>query len=164
MTSFVAIDFETANRAKESACAVGLVRVENLQIVQKAYYLICPPQSHFEFTHIHGIRWTDVAAQPTFGDLWSELHPLIAGTDFIAAHNAGFDRAVLHACCNSYSIPRPAQDFICTVQLARRTWSLYPTKLPDVCRYLGLQLDHHYALSDAEACAQIVIAATQPIV
>jgi DNA polymerase-3 subunit epsilon len=36
---------------------------------------------------------------------------------------------------------------------------LYPTKLPDVCRHLRLDLDHHNALSDAEAYAQIVISA-----
>ena len=42
---------------------------------------------------------------------------------------------------------------------ARRVWGVRPTKLPDVCRYLGLSLTHHDALSDAEAAAQIVIAA-----
>jgi DNA polymerase-3 subunit epsilon len=31
--------------------------------------------------------------------------------------------------------------------------------LPDVCSYLGLPLRHHDPASDAEACAQIVIAA-----
>jgi len=31
--------------------------------------------------------------------------------------------------------------------------------LPDVCRHLGLPLQHHNALSDAEACANIVLAA-----
>jgi DNA polymerase-3 subunit epsilon len=45
------------------------------------------------------------------------------------------------------------------MRLARRVWSLYPTKLPDVCRHLRLKLNHHDALSDAEACARIVIAA-----
>ena len=37
--------------------------------------------------------------------------------------------------------------------------SVRPTKLPDVCNYLGIDLRHHQADSDAEACAQIVIAA-----
>jgi DNA polymerase III epsilon subunit-like protein len=36
-----------------------------------------------------------------------------------------------------------------------------PTKLPDACRQLGIQLNHHDALSDAEAWAQIVISAAQ---
>jgi DNA polymerase-3 subunit epsilon len=45
------------------------------------------------------------------------------------------------------------------VKLARQTWRLYPTKLPNVCNYLGIPLDHHNAASDAEACARIVLAA-----
>jgi DNA polymerase III subunit epsilon len=48
---------------------------------------------------------------------------------------------------------------LCTVQLARKTWQLHPTKLPNVCDYLNIPLEHHQALSDAEACARIVIAA-----
>jgi DNA polymerase-3 subunit epsilon len=44
--------------------------------------------------------------------------------------------------------------------LARKKWKLYPTKLPDVCRYLDIPLNHHEALSDAMACAKIVIAAS----
>jgi len=45
------------------------------------------------------------------------------------------------------------------VRLARKKWRLRPARLPDVCDYLGLSLQHHYALSDAEACARIVLAA-----
>jgi DNA polymerase-3 subunit epsilon len=45
------------------------------------------------------------------------------------------------------------------VRLARSTWSIYPTKLPNVCSHLNIELNHHEALSDALACAQIVIAA-----
>ncbi len=161
MSTFVAIDFETANRSRESACSIGMVRVEQGQIVQREHYLIRPHQPEFEFTYIHGIRWKDVAKEPTFGERWPEIEVVLKGTEFIAAHNASFDRGVLNACCDIYGIQRPQQDFLCTVQLARKTWKLHPTKLPNVCEYLGLELKHHHALSDAEACAQIVIAATQ---
>jgi DNA polymerase-3 subunit epsilon len=51
------------------------------------------------------------------------------------------------------------QPYFCTVQLARQNWNIRPTKLPDVCRHLNLSLNHHDALSDAEACANIVLAA-----
>jgi DNA polymerase III subunit epsilon len=161
MSTFVAIDFETANRSRESACSIGMVRVEKGQIVQREHYLIRPHQPEFEFTYIHGICWKDVAKEPTFGERWPEIEAVLKGTEFIAAHNAAFDRGVLNACCDIYGIQRPQQDFLCTVQLARKTWKLHPTKLPNVCDYLGLELNHHHALSDAEACAQIVIAATQ---
>jgi DNA polymerase-3 subunit epsilon len=53
----------------------------------------------------------------------------------------------------------PGLPFVDTVQVARQKWSVYPTKLPDVCRHLKLELNHHEAGSDAEACARIVIAA-----
>jgi DNA polymerase III subunit epsilon len=161
MSTFVAIDFETADNERDSACAVGLVRVEDNQIVQRVHYLIRPPRQQFRFTHIHGIRWQDVATQPCFGELWHDIDRLIGDADFLAAHNAPFDQGVLHACCEAHGITRPQQHFICTVQLARKTWKIYPTKLPNVCDYLGIALDHHQALSDAEACARIVIAAHQ---
>lgn len=161
MTAFVALDFETADNGRDSACSVGLIRVENNQIVQRVYYLIRPPRREFRYTYIHGILWSDVADQPTFAELWTDIGDIIQDAEFLAAHNAAFDRGVLYACCDRHSIPRPPHSFICTVQLARKTWNIRPTKLPDVCNYLGIPLDHHHALSDAEACAQIVIAASQ---
>ena len=159
MKTFVALDFETADQGRDSACAIGLVRVENDQIIDRAHYLIRPPRRRIMFTHIHGIRWRDVADQPQFGELWQRIHPFLKEVDFIAAHNASFDREVLYTCCDVHGITRPSPPFICTVQLARKTWNLYPTKLPNVCQYLGITLQHHQALSDAEACARIVIAA-----
>ena len=60
------------------------------------------------------------------------------------------------------ALPMTGLPFLCTVKLARATWNLYPTKLPDVCRHLGLDLDHHDAASDANACARIVVAAGLP--
>lgn len=159
MTTFVALDFETADHGRDSACSVGLIRVEDYQIVQRVHYFIRPPRSTFRFTHIHGIRWQDVAEQPCFGELWNFIHPILADAEFIAAHNAPFDQGVLYACCDAYGIPHPPQPFVCTVQLARKTWNIHPTKLPNVCEYLGIELNHHQALSDAEACARIVISA-----
>lgn len=159
MKTFVAIDFETANRRRESACSIGIIRVENLQIVQKEHYFIRPVQPEFEFTSIHGICWSDVAQEPTFGELWPRIEDLFRGAEVIAAHNAAFDKGVLYACCDAYRIERPPHRFLCTVQLSRKTWKLHPTGLPNVCSYLNIPLQHHQALSDAEACAQIVIAA-----
>ena len=133
--------------------------MEKNKIVHKAAHLIRPPSRQFMFTYIHGISWNDVAAQPTFGDIWSEISEYFEGVDFIAAHNASFDSGVLRACCARYEIEIPAVPFTCTVQVARNTWDIYPTKLPDVCKYLDIKLNHHDALSDALACAHIVMAA-----
>jgi DNA polymerase III subunit epsilon len=159
MSSFLAIDFETANQSRDSACSLGLVRVEKSKIVHKAVHLIRPPSSDFMFTYIHGISWRDVASQPTFKDIWKDISPLFKGVEFLAAHNASFDASVLRACCQRYRIAAPDLPFTCTVNLARSLWGVYPTKLPDVCRHLKIKLNHHEALSDALACAQIIMAA-----
>lgn len=158
MSTFVALDFETADYGRDSACSIGAVRVEGRTIVAREHRLIRPPRSRFVFTSIHGIAWSDVVRQPTFPDVWGAIAPLFAGADFFVAHNAVFDRSVLNACCQKGGILPPKVRFECTMRLARQHWNVYPTKLPDVCRYLGVQLVHHHALSDAEACAQIMLA------
>ena len=158
---FVAVDFETADRFRDSACAVGMVRVESGKIVHKEHRLIKPPRKYFEFTFIHGITWDMVASEPDFQDVWPSLKNILTGIDFLAAHNSSFDRSVLHACCEKSNIKPPSIPFQCTVKLARKKWGIYPTKLPNVCSYLDIPLNHHEALSDAEACAKIVIAASQ---
>ncbi|MBM4320481.1 MAG: 3'-5' exonuclease [Deltaproteobacteria bacterium] len=160
---FVAIDFETADEGRDSACAVALVRVEQGRIVERTTRLICPPRRTFLFSYIHGITWQKVAGEPPFAEVWPSLVPLLEGAQFLAAHNAGFDRAVLQSCCQRAGLTPPRLPFECTVQLARRTWSLRPTKLPDVCHFLGIPLQHHDAASDAEACARIVVAAAEAL-
>ena len=159
MSSFVAIDFETANHSRDSACAVGVATVRRGRIEVARSFLIRPPSSHFVFTGIHGLGWEDVRDAPTFGELWPTLRGWIDNAEFIAAHNAPFDNSILHACCATYGIRVPRAPFTCTVQLARSQWEIYPTRLPDVCRRLRIPLRHHDAGSDAEACAHIVLTA-----
>lgn len=161
MNAFTAIDFETATYGGVSACALGLVRVENGAIVSRDYFKIRPPSREFRFTHIHGLTWADVEPEPDFGALWPRMSAFFTGVDFIAAHNSGFDAGVLAACCAHYGLPFPRRPFVCTVRLARQMWELRPTRLPDVCRYLSIPLRHHAADSDSEACAKIVIAAQE---
>lgn len=156
---FVALDFETADYGQDSACSLALVRVENQAIVHREHRLIRPPRQTFIFSYIHGITWPQVASEPTFGELWPRLQGVLDGARFIAAHNASFDANVLRACCDCAELPPPELPFLCTVKLARKTWGIRPTKLPNVCHHLGLSLNHHDALSDAEACANIVLAA-----
>lgn len=159
MTTFASIDFETANYSRASACAVGIVIVSEGDIVQKIHRLIRPPESSFTFTYIHGLSWEDVKHEASFDEVWPEIKNKLKDIDFLAAHNAPFDKGVLNACCSTYSLTNITKPFVCTVKIARSHWDIYPTKLPNVCRYLDIDLNHHEALSDAEACARIVIAA-----
>ena len=156
--NFLAIDFETANYSRDSACSIGIVRVEKNKIVHKAVHLIRPPSRDFIFTYIHGITWNDVKSAPTFKEVWKNIKSYFEGIDFLAAHNAGFDSGVLKACCSTHGIIPPDTPFKCSMALARKIWNLRPTKLSDVCNHLAIELNHHEALSDAHACAQIIMA------
>ncbi len=157
MTAFAAIDFETADRRPDSACAVGAVLVRQGRIAGRYQQLIRPPRRSFEFTYVHGLTWADVRDSPAFGDMWPDLRKFLDAAGFLVAHNAGFDRSVLEACCAAANVAPPELAFRCTVQMARRSWNLPSASLPAVCRHLGIPLNHHDALSDAEACARIAI-------
>lgn len=158
--NFVAIDFETADYGADSACAIGLVKVRGNRVVAKHAALIRPPRRSFVFTYLHGIRWGDVKAAPHFGDIWPALETHLDGADFVLAHNASFDRGVLETCCAVHGLAAPEIPYVCTVKLARAIWNIRPTRLPNVCRYLNIDLrNHHDAVADALACARIGLAA-----
>ena len=157
--TFAAIDFETANTSRDSACAVGVAVVRDGRLAELRRSLIRPPTRQFTFTSIHGLTWRDVHRKQTFGAIWRDLRNLVSQAEFLCAHNASFDRSVLRACCLHHRLSPPRQPFLCTVRLARSQWGIYPTKLSDVCRTLGIPLNHHEAGSDAQACAQIVLRA-----
>ncbi len=161
MSSFLAIDFETASYSRDSACAVGMVLVKNGRITVEETLLICPPNRQFNFTHIHGLTWEDVRDQPTFDELWSTIEGFIMRAEYLVAHNASFDQGVLRSCCETYGIVQPHRPFVCTMRLARSQWNIYPTKLNNVCDHFGIALNHHNATSDARACAEIVLRAQE---
>ncbi len=158
---FAAIDFETANHDRPSACAVGLVVVEGARVVDRLYELIRPPTRHFYFSYLHEITWEDVEHAPSFAEVWPDLGRVIRSVDFLAAHRAPFDRSMILSCCHAYGLAYPEKPFVCTVRVARQVWGIYPTTLVDVCARLGIPLRPHQADSDAEACARIVIKAAR---
>lgn len=155
----LALDFETANQSSASACQIGVVRIEDWRIVDSRAWLIRPPEDDFVFTYIHGLSWEDVHDQPNWAGLWPELAPWFAGVDFLAAHNAPFDRGVLRGTAAHHRLDAPETPFLDTVSVARKVWKIFPTKLNLVCERLGIPLNHHEALSDAKACAEILIRA-----
>ncbi|AOY70686.1 exonuclease domain-containing protein [Paenarthrobacter ureafaciens] len=158
---FTAIDFETANGFRGSPCSVGLSKVRNGVVVEEASWLMRPPENHdhFEYhnTRIHGIRAEDVAGMPRFGELFPEIGAFI-GDDILAAHNAAFDLGVIRSGLEVSGLPGPAYEYVCTVMLSRRCYSLVSNSLPYAAEEAGVPLvNHHDATEDARACAGILI-------
>ncbi|SIT71432.1 exonuclease domain-containing protein [Microbacterium sp. RU33B] len=162
---FTAIDFETANSSSASACAVGLARVRDGEIVARAGWLIQPPPGHDRFfelnTRIHGLREEDVAGAKGWTAQLPELVSFI-GDDVLAAHNAGFDMTVIRRACEATGDVWPLNDYICSLQISRKTYELDSYRLPSVAAAAGfLDFPHHDAAADALACAHILIDAAR---
>ena len=158
---FTAIDFETANGFRGSPCAVGLTKVRGGVVVGEASWLMRPPEHHDRFDHhnvrIHGIRPEQVAGLPRFGELFPEIGAFIGG-DVLAAHNAAFDLGVIRSGLEVSGLAGPAYDYVCTVMLSRRCYSLVSNSLPYAAKEAGVPLvNHHDAAEDARACAGILI-------
>ncbi|WP_423181716.1 exonuclease domain-containing protein [Arthrobacter sp. NyZ413] len=158
---FTAIDFETANGFRGSPCSVGLTKVRGGVVVEEASWLMRPPENHdhFDFhnTRIHGIRAEDVADAPRFAEVFPEIGAFI-GEDILAAHNAAFDLGVIRSGLEVSGLPGPAYEYVCTVMLSRRCYSLVSNSLPYAAEEAGVPLvNHHDATEDARACAGILV-------
>lgn len=161
MNIFCAIDFETADAQRDSACAIGLARAEDGQIVYRDAALIRPPRGMSPACQaVHGLTWDRVKDAPPFAEVWAKMAPVLNGATRLVAHNVPFDKSVLEACCRVAKLDAPRQQWVCTLALARKKWPKpYTNKLPDVCHRLGITFsNHHDAGADAEAAARIMIA------
>ena len=162
---FTAIDFETANGFRGSACSVGLIRVRDSRVVARDYWVMRPPEGfdHFDARNvqIHGIHPEDVADAPRFAETYPRLKDFV-GEDVLLAHNAAFDVGVIKAGLQASGVAGEAVVYGCTVKLARKTYELASYSLPFAAAEAGFDLtSHHDALADAEACAHIAIDAAR---
>ena len=158
MLNFASIDFETANYHRSSVCSVGIVIVENGKITEKIYSLIRPQPNFYcsWATDIHGLSYYDTINESEFPDVWDKIKSKISGLPLVA-HNSPFDEGCLKAVHELYGVSYPDYQFYCTCRAARRAFpKLENHQLHTVAAHVGYDLNnHHHALADAEACAEI---------
>lgn len=158
--NFVAMDFETANAQRHSACSIALVVVQDSQIVGRYYSLIQPEVPfHPRNIDVHGIRPEMVKNSPKFPEVWREIHSFFQKDRLIVAHNAPFDNGVLKSCLEYYQLEPAHFLSLCTVRSSRKLFPQFENhRLNTVCTNLGIPLlNHHDALEDSLACAGIVL-------
>ena len=157
---FIAIDFETANHLRSSACSIGIAVVKNSEIVETRSFYIKPTPNYYApiNSRIHGITERQTDSAPSFLELWnSELSRYFKDTD-IVAHNAPFEKSVLNALSNVYDIDIPTDRIYCSLKMSRQRLDLLNYQLDNVCNSLGILFsNHHDAKADAIGCAEIVL-------
>ncbi|MBS1642777.1 MAG: 3'-5' exoribonuclease [Bacteroidetes bacterium] len=150
LSSYTAIDFETAQGKRWSICQVGLVRVENIVITEQLSILVQPPNNYYwnNFSNIHGITPEQTANAPTFNNIWHLIEPFITNQNVVAHNGFAFDFHCLNQVLEYYNIPSP--EFI-----GHCTYKIFGDDLASLCRHYKINLNHHDALSDAKAYAEL---------
>jgi len=149
-TTFTAIDFETAHGKRWSICQVGLVRFENGNIKEQLSVLVQPPNNFYRdyCIDIHGITPEQTANAPTFDKVWQQIEPFIKNQNVVAHNGFSFDFHCLNQTLEYYDIEPPKYTGHCT-------YRIYGENLASLCRKHKITLNHHDALSDAMACAEL---------
>ncbi|MFH1954890.1 MAG: exonuclease domain-containing protein [Pseudomonadota bacterium] len=156
MQEFIAIDFETANPQRVSACALGYAKVSNCEIVGTKGYLIKPVGGHAPFqSKIHGIKDEHTFDKPEFGELFPEIKNIF---DYPLVAHSLFDKQVLDALSDHFNLGL-CFEYIDSSSIAKdQLPNLKNCKLKTLVKHFGLPVfKHHDATEDAIACANVFL-------
>ena len=151
----IAIDFETANEGRGSACAVGLAFIEDGRVTRVVERMIRPKEMRFSGFNIaiHGIRPEHVEDAPEFPEVMEEFIDEFRGATMLA-HNAAFDFSVWRASLDHYRQSYPELAYLCSLKMSQRVWPHFSShKLNVIAEHLQLRFKHHNAAEDAAVCA-----------
>lgn len=156
MKQFLAIDFETANPKRVSACALGYTIVRDGVIVESKGFLMKPIGGHAPFqTKIHGISETDTADESDFRSKFASVAHLF---DLPIVGHSMFDKQVLNALSDHFEL-RIRLEYTDSCALAKeRLPNLKNHKLKTLAKHFQLpSFKHHDAAEDAKVCAEIFL-------
>ncbi len=161
LSTFIAIDLETADAHNSRPCSLGLAVVKDGEIVKTEYHLINPEcLISYHAYNVHHLTDDDVKDAPTFAEVWGKISHLFDEIPVIVAHNAHFDFTVLRKVAAAYDIQLPELSVFCTQRTAEYSSARhYSCKLADLCSEFDVPLErHHNALDDAVAAAKLMLA------
>ena len=165
MMNFVAIDFETANSERNSACSIAVVDIRSGRMVDAYSTLLKPPVMNFDPGNvaINGITADMVQDAPIFSEVFPKLRSMLENR-MVIAHNAMFDMGVMRSSIWQYHLPKIKFDTCCTVQISRKVWpELTNHKLNTMGEFFKIKFKHHDALDDAKVCAKIPLVAGRTV-
>ncbi len=156
MQEFVAIDFETGNPRRVSACAIGYAMVSDGSIIETNGHLIKPIGGHAPFqSKIHGIKGEHTFDKPEFGDLFSEIKDIF---NYPLVGHSLFDKQVLNALSDHFGLRLRFYYTDSSAVAKERLPNLKNHKLKTLAKHFKLpKFKHHDATEDAIACANIFL-------
>lgn len=148
---YVGLDFEYATSYKGSICSVGIASFKDGQLVDKFYSLVKPPNNEYNWvnTNINHISKLDTDRSPNYKQIFPEIKKRLHNNTVVAHGAYHTEKACLEQ----------AMDFYGIFDNLKIKWECtqdkYDCSLNVACDVLGIELDHHNALSDAKACGYL---------
>ncbi|MCR9205332.1 MAG: 3'-5' exonuclease [Halobacteriovoraceae bacterium] len=159
--TFVVFDLETTggNQKNDKIIEIGLVKIENLEIVQEVSYLINPEIKIPDFIQkLTGIKQDDVQDSQLIEDVIDDVLEMM-GDSILVAHNTSFDIPFFNSVLKRLNKPEMENKSLCTNLMTKY---LIPNLLNSNLNYMSkiFNIRHskaHRALDDAKATAQLLL-------
>ena len=156
---FAVVDLETTGiyPTRDRIVEVAIVHKSIDGSVTETFCTLVDPRRDIGATRIHGLTATSVLGAPTFAEAAPAVWERLIGRVFVA-HNARFDLSFLDAELARCGMNLPPPPVMCTMQLSSSYLAGLPARtLSACCDAAGIDLvDHHSALDDALAAAQLL--------
>ncbi len=153
---YLALDFETANGHQTSICSVGYALFDDEEIISSGSYLVKPDPFYFNEINIaiHGITDFMTANSPPYCEIRNNF--INFDFDYYVCHNANFDMNCLTKIAKLQNFQAIEAPVLCTMAMASKILDSGAISLDRLCRFAGINLNHHNAESDAVACGRLL--------
>ena len=149
------LDLENPNFRQNSICAIGVIVVQENNVVEKIYSLINPEDTFDRINmDITKIAPHMVENSPTFPEFWPKIKDLLTN-NIVVGHNITYDLKLISKSLQRYHLPVPDFRYICTLYLSRRYLNLHSYKLENVAKSLHIIYNPHNAIEDARAAYEL---------
>ena len=157
---FVVFDLETTgfSNINDKITEIGAVKIRDFEIADRFSELVNPEKDiSYRVQELTGITNEMVKDKPTIEEILPKFMEFV-GDDVLVAHNADFDTGFIMQKCKEQGLEYKNKK-VDTLMLARIMLpNLKRYKLDKVAKEVGVQLlNHHRAVDDAEATANIFI-------
>ena len=152
------IDFETANKERNSICSVG-ISVQEDGVETLNFYSVCKPEP-FKISRqnqeVNGFDYCDLENAPLFSEIYPEVKSIIDSVDYVVSHNANFDMDCLSTYLYKHQIDFPDFIYTCSCELALIHFNNKNlSRLEDIAHFYGITYNAHNALSDAQTTGYV---------
>lgn len=149
--SFVDIETTGAHSRHDRIIEIGILRVEDNQLI-RTYQKLINPETYLNpfISQMTGIVQSDLETAPTFEEVKEEILEILDGTVFVA-HNVRFDYGFIRNEFKRYGIQFASKQ-LCTVKLSRTLFPQYPRHSLDslIERFQFNMENRHRAFDDAK--------------